>query len=378
MKDLAWLPRDNALKDHHLDSYERANTPPTVRYELRPLASPEGKAVAGLSAAWITLDNPAQYNSYTTDMVKRVTLAFQQASVDRGVVAVVFTGVGDKAFCSGGNTDEYAAYYSRRPSEYGEYVDLFNGMVDGILNCKKPTICRVNGLRVGGGQEIGLACDFTISSDLAVFGQAGPKHGSAPDGGATDFLPWFLSIEDAMYSCVSCESWSAYKMKLKGLISAALPVLWHSGKFVRNPLVRTDMFIDDGEIVYGEPVPADRFDAARALVKSSEIRLDRVDAEVDRLVWKFANLFPGCLMKSIDGIRAKKKVFWDQMKVPNRHWLATNMSGEAFLGFTAFATRKQTGRDVIDFLAYRQAIAAGKPFDDDLVASVLPAPRERT
>ncbi|HXX82573.1 MAG TPA: 6-oxocyclohex-1-ene-1-carbonyl-CoA hydratase [Casimicrobiaceae bacterium] len=378
MKDLAWLPRDNALKDHHLDSYEHANTPPTVRYELRPLASPEGKAVAGLSAAWITLDNPAQYNSYTTDMVKRVTLAFQQASVDRGVVAVVFTGVGDKAFCSGGNTDEYAAYYSRRPSEYGEYVDLFNGMVDGILNCKKPTICRVNGLRVGGGQEIGLACDFTISSDLAVFGQAGPKHGSAPDGGATDFLPWFLSIEDAMYSCVSCESWSAYKMKLKGLISAALPVLWHSGKFVRNPLVRTDMFIDDGEIVYGEPVPADRFDAARALVKSSEIRLDRVDAEVDRLVWKFANLFPGCLMKSIDGIRAKKKVFWDQMKVPNRHWLATNMSGEAFLGFTAFATRKQTGRDVIDFLAYRQAIAAGKPFDDDLVASVLPAPRERT
>ena len=378
MKDLAWLPRDNALKDHHLDSYERANTPPTVRYELRPLASPEGKAVAGLSAAWITLDNPAQYNSYTTDMVKRVTLAFQQASVDRGVVAVVFTGVGDKAFCSGGNTDEYAAYYSRRPSEYGEYVDLFNGMVDGILNCKKPTICRVNGLRVGGGQEIGLACDFTISSDLAVFGQAGPKHGSAPDGGATDFLPWFLSIEDAMYSCVSCETWSAYKMKLKGLISAALPVLWHSGKFVRNPLVRTDMFIDDGEIVYGEPVPADRFDAARALVKSSEIRLDRVDAEVDRLVWKFANLFPGCLMKSIDGIRAKKKVFWDQMKVPNRHWLATNMSGEAFLGFTAFATRKQTGRDVIDFLAYRQAIAAGKPFDDDLVASVLPAPRERT
>jgi 6-oxo-cyclohex-1-ene-carbonyl-CoA hydrolase len=298
--------------------------------------------------------------------------------VDRGVVAVVFTGVGDKAFCSGGNTDEYAAYYSRRPSEYGEYVDLFNGMVDGILNCKKPTICRVNGLRVGGGQEIGLACDFTISSDLAVFGQAGPKHGSAPDGGATDFLPWFLSIEDAMYSCVSCESWSAYKMKLKGLISAALPVLWHSGKFVRNPLVRTDMFIDDGEIVYGEPVPAERLDAARALVKSAVIRFDRVDAEVDRLVWKFANLFPGCLMKSIDGIRAKKKVFWDQMKVPNRHWLATNMSGEAFLGFTAFATRKQTGRDVIDFLAYRQAIAAGKPFDDDLVASVLPAPRERT
>jgi 6-oxo-cyclohex-1-ene-carbonyl-CoA hydrolase len=164
-------------------------------------------------------------------------------------------------------------------------------------------------------------------------------------------------------------------MKLKGLITAALPVLWHSGAFVRNPLVRTDAFLDDGEIVYGEPVTGERLEAARALMKASGIRFDRVDAEVDRLVWKFANLFPGCLMKSIDGIRSKKKFFWDQMKVPNRHWLGANMSGEAFLGFTAFATRKQTGRDVIDFLAYRQALAAGKQFDDDLAASVLPAPR---
>lgn len=375
MKDLAWLPRDNALKDHRITSYKNDGTAPTVRYELRPLTSPEGKAVEGLFVAWITLDNPAQYNSYTTDMVKQTVHAFQHASANRNVVAVVFTGAGDKAFCSGGNTDEYAAYYSRRPNEYGEYVDLFNAMVDGILNCKKPTICRVNGLRVAGGQEIGLACDFTISSDLAVFGQAGPKHGSAPDGGSTDFLPWFLSIEDAMYSCVSCETWSAYKMKLKGLITAVLPVLWHQGNYVRNPLVRTDAFVDDGEIVYGESVATDKVDAARALIKSAEIRFDRVDAEVDRLVWKFANLFPQCLMKSIDGIRAKKKVFWDQMKVPNRYWLANNMSGEAFLGFTAFATRKQTGRDVIDFLAYRQAIAAGEQLDEEVAARVLPPPR---
>jgi len=74
-------------------------------------------------------------------------------------------------------------------------MDLFNGMVDSILDCKKPTICRVNGMRVAGGQEIGMACDLSVASDLAVFGQAGPRHGSAPDGGSTDFLPWYLSIE---------------------------------------------------------------------------------------------------------------------------------------------------------------------------------------
>ena len=57
---------------------------------------------------------------------------------------------------------------------------LFNDMVTGILTCDKPVINRVNGMRVGGGQEIGMACDFSIASDLARFGQAGPRHGSAP------------------------------------------------------------------------------------------------------------------------------------------------------------------------------------------------------
>ena len=141
------------------------------------------------------------------------------------MVAAVFTAVGDRAFCTGGNTKEYAEYYSKRPNEYGEYMDLFIGMVDAILGCKKPTICRVNGMRVAGGQEIGMACDLTVSSDLALFGQAGPRHGSAPDGGSTDFLPWMLSIEDAVWNCVSCELWSAYKMKMKGLITTVVPVL---------------------------------------------------------------------------------------------------------------------------------------------------------
>ncbi len=94
------------------------------------------------------------------------------------MAASIFSGVGNMAFCTGGNTKEYAEYYSMWPQEYGDYMDLFNGMVDAILNCKKPTICRVNGMRVAGGQEIGMANDLAISSDLAIFGQVGSKHGS--------------------------------------------------------------------------------------------------------------------------------------------------------------------------------------------------------
>ena len=373
---LEWLRRDNELKDHQLfDNSHFGKDAPTVIYEERPIVDDKGVKADGLYSAWIWLNNPTQYNSYTTEMVKGVIAGFQRASSDRKIVAVVFAAVGDKAFCTGGNTAEYSAYYSKRPNEYGEYMDLFNAMVDGILNCKKPVICRVNGMRVAGGQEIGMATDLTVTSDLAVFGQAGPKHGSAPDGGSTDFLPWMLNMEDAMYNCISCETWSAYKMKAKNLVTKVVPVLKKDGKWVRNPLVRTDTYVDDGEIVYGEPVAADKVAGAKTLMGECKTDFELLDAEVNRLVWKFANLFPLCLMKSIDGIRAKKKFFWDQMKLANRHWLAANMNHEAWLGFNAFDAKKVTGKDLIDFIKYRQLVAEGALFDDKWAEQVLAKPK---
>ena len=375
---LEWMPRDNGYKDHLLHGQAHWGTEaPCVVYEKRPLTEPSGKVVEGLYTAWIRLNNPKQFNSYTTEMVKGVIAGFENASLDRSVVAVVFTGTGPFAFCTGGNTKEYSEYYSLRCDEYGQYMELFNHMVDAILMCKKPTICRVNGMRVAGGQEIGMACDIAVSSDLAIYGQAGPKHGSAPDGGATDFLPWFLGMEDAMWNCVSCEMWSAYKMKMKGLISKCVPVLKVDGKWVRNPTIVTDKYVDDGEIVYGESVTGEALNQARAFLKQHQPNADfeLLDKEVDKIVWRFANLFPGCLIKSIDSVRQKKKYYWDLSKNSNRHWLAANMGGEAFLGFGAFNTKKITGEDVIDFIKFRQNVAAGRTWDMDMFAEVMGKPK---
>ncbi len=373
---LDWMHRDDQIKDHtYVDDRYWGADPPCTVYEKKPILDPGGNPVQDLYSAWIRLNNPAQYNSYTTEMVKGVIAGFSAASQDRSVVAVVFTGTGDRAFCTGGNTKEYAEYYSKRPNEYGEYMDLFNAMVDGILNCKKPTICRVNGMRVAGGQEIGMACDLSISSDLAVFGQAGPRHGSAPDGGSSDFLPWMLSIEDAMWNCISCELWSAYKMKLKGLITKSVPTLKKDGRMIRNPRVITDRFLEDGEIVYGEFKQGEELEQAKSLLENTETDFSLLDREVHSILWTFTNLFPGCLIKSVDGIRAKKKFFWDQMKLPNRHWLAANMMGEAFLGFNAFNNKKATGRDVVDFVKLRRKIARGGLFDDGFFEEVLPGPK---
>ena len=377
MADLNWLPRESGLKDHYLWGDECfSDQDPGIIFEKKPIIDPGGKPVEDLYSAWITLNNPKQYNSYTTDMVKGVIAAFQRASADNSVVAAVFTAVGDKAFCTGGNTREYAEYYSGRPNEYGNYMDLFNGMVDSILTCKKPTICRVNGMRVAGGQEIGMACDIAVSSDLAIFGQAGPRHGSAPDGGSSDFLPWMLPIELAMWNCISCELWSAYKMKHLGLISKCVPVINDNGKWVRNPAIIIDKWIEDGEIVYGEFKTGDAAKKAREYVKNAKTDFELLATEVNKILWTYTNLFPGCLIKSVEGIRLKKKFFWDQAKVINRHWLAVNMNTEAYLGFNAFNTKKITGKDTIDFIEYRRRMARGDAFDLEFMAAVLGKPKE--
>jgi 6-oxo-cyclohex-1-ene-carbonyl-CoA hydrolase len=346
-----------------------------VTFERRPARCPGGTVLDGLFHAWITLDNPAQYNSYTTEMIKGVILAFRRASAMRDVVTVVFTGAGDKAFCSGGNTKEYAEYYAGNPQEYRQYMRLFNDMVSTILACDKPVICRVNGMRVGGGQEIGMACDFSIAQDLARFGQAGPKHGSAPIGGATDFLPLMIGGEQAMVSGILCEPWSAHKAYRMGIISDLVPALKVDDEFVPNPLVETQQYLDDlGRIVHGESKTGEALAAGKALLKQGSVDLSLLDEATERLCAKFIHMFPDCLTKTLEELRKPKLNAWNANKENSRAWLALNMMTEARAGFRAFNEPADGNRE-IDFIGLRQALAAGEPWTDELTESLLPAAR---
>ena len=348
----------------------------SILFEKRPCLDFEGNKVDNIYNAWIFLNNPSQYNSYTTDAVKEVILAFRQASNDRSVNAVVFTAVGDKAFCTGGNTKEYAEYYAGNPQEYRQYMRLFNDMVSAILMCDKPVICRANGMRIGGGQEIGMACDFTIAQDMARFGQAGPKHGSAPDGGSTDFLHLFVGVERAMYSCTACDPWSAHEALRYGLLTEVVPSLKVDGKFIPNPLVITDKWIDDsGNIIYGMPKKGTALDEAKTLLKSGEVDLSRLDEAVERLCTKLMMTFPNCLSKTINSIRKKKLEHWDKNKESNRDWLALNMMTEAKAGFRAFNEGQGKNREV-DFITLRQRLALGMEWDDEMHRAISPQFRE--
>ena len=357
------------LNDHNLVPTEIV---PGVLYEKRPAKRADGTVAEGLYNAWITLDNQKQYNSYTTDMVKGVIMAFRDASNARDVSSVVFTGAGDKAFCTGGNTKEYAEYYAGNPQEYRQYMRLFNDMVSAILGCDKPVICRVNGMRIGGGQEIGMAADFSVAQDLAKFGQAGPKHGSAPIGGATDFLPVMVGAELAMVSGSLCEPWSAHKAYRTGIIMDLVPALKVDGKFVPNPLVITDRYLDEfGKIVHGESKTGAELAAGKELLKKGAIDLSLLDAKVEEICAKILHTFPDCFTKTIQELRKPKLNAWNANKENSRDWLGLNMMTEARTGFRAFNEGPKEDRE-IDFVALRQALAKGAPWTAELIESLIP------
>ena len=358
----------STLKNHNIvdTNYQE------ILFEKRPCLDRDGKLIDGLFNAWIILNNPKQYNSYTTGAVKEVILAFGEASNDRAVVAVVFTAVGDKAFCTGGNTKEYAEYYAGNPQEYSQYMRLFNDMVSAILKCEKPVICRVNGMRIGGGQEIGMACDFTIASDLARFGQAGPKHGSAPIGGATDFLPLFVGIERAMMSLTLCEPWTAHQAYYYGLITDIVPVLKAEGKFIPNPMVVADKITDAyGRFVFGTMKKGDDLKQAKELMTTAETDFTMLDEAVNGLIAKLLHTFPNCMSKTISEVRKFKLEHWDKNKEGSREWLALNMMTEAKAGFKAFNDGPKENREV-DFVKLRQLLAAGHEWNDSLHEQVSP------
>jgi len=357
------------MNDHNLVP---GFAPKEIVVSHRAVRDHSGSPVEGLHNVWITLNNPEEMNSYTTPMIKEIILAIREASNDRAAVAVILTGAGTASFCTGGNTREYAEVYAGHPGEYRQYMRLFNDMVTAILHCDKPVICRVNGMRVGGGQEIGMACDFSIASDLALFSQAGPKHGSAPDGGSTDFLPLFVGIERSMMSATLCQSWSAHRFYWLGGLTQIVPALRVDGEWLPNPLVITHRLLDSyGRMAIGEPKSGAERETGKALLARGRVDLTLLDDAVDDLTTKLLYTMPDCLTKTIESVRKHKLEHWDRNSESNRAWLSLNMMTEANAGFRAFHHGTKQKREV-DFIRLRQRLADGAGWTEELVEEIAP------
>jgi len=86
------------------------------------------------------------------------------------VAVIVYTGAGDRAFCTGGDVKEYEEVYTRSPRDYWKYMGLFSAYIESIVNTGKPVIARVNGMAVGGGNESHLAGDLSVIAEHAYVG----------------------------------------------------------------------------------------------------------------------------------------------------------------------------------------------------------------
>lgn len=216
-----------------------------------------------------------------------------------------------------------------------------------------------------------MACDFSVAQDLATFGQAGPRHGSAPDGGSTDFLPLFVGAEAAMQSCTLCEPWSAHKALRMGLVTGIVPALELDGRFVPNPLVVTERWTDEyGRVVHGEFKTGEEREQAKQRLARGKVDLRLLDQAVTELVWKLANTMPGCLSKTIESVRKHKLEHWDRNKETNRAWLALNMTNEGRTGFRAFHEGTKDCREP-DFLLLRRRLAEGADWNEELIEEVI-------
>ena len=136
--------------------------------------------------AIITMNRPQRYNAFRAKTVEEMINAFRRAWADRNVQAVILTGAGEKAFCTGGDVKQRAETGDYGPSESGMFE--IGNLHKVIRDIPKPVIAAVNGLAIGGGHVLHVLCDLTIAADTARFGQSGPKVGSFdagwPPGGA--------------------------------------------------------------------------------------------------------------------------------------------------------------------------------------------------
>src|SRR3990172_5259177 len=134
--------------------------------------------------ATVTFNRPQVFNAYSTKTLTELIAAFQDASWDDSVAVIVLTGAGTKAFCTGGDVAEYEHKFIEKPHDYWKWMGLFSGALDALRNIGKPTIARLNGIVVGGGNEFNLACDLAVMAEHAYIRQVGTRVGSVAAGGA--------------------------------------------------------------------------------------------------------------------------------------------------------------------------------------------------
>ncbi len=184
-----------------------------IRYEL-----------SGDGIAKITIDRPEVRNAFRPETVIELMDAFERAREDTDVGAIILTGEGDKAFCSGGDqrVRGESGYRVGGTAAVGRFhvTDLHMQ----IRRLPKPVVAMVAGYAVGGGHVLHVVCDLTIAADNAIFGQTGPRVGSWDGGFGTSVLRDLVGTKKAKEIWLLCRQYDARQALEMGLVNAVVPL----------------------------------------------------------------------------------------------------------------------------------------------------------
>lgn len=171
--------------------------------------------------ATITINRPKVLNACTGANFAEIGRLLGVAAEDRKVGVVVITGVGERAFCAGGDVNwEKGDQDTDGPAfQDNEYV-----LDKQIAECPKPVIARVNGYAIGGGNHLHYWCDLTIAAEHAILGQNGPRVGSPAGGRVVAHSANIIGHKRAREMWMLARRYTAKQMLDWGLINAVVPM----------------------------------------------------------------------------------------------------------------------------------------------------------
>lgn len=167
-----------------------------------------------------TIQGEARRNVFTQAMVTELGEALIALNARREVRAVVLTGAGDKAFCAGADLKERAAMSLERVREF---LDRLNDALSGLESAHPAVIAAMNGLALGGGLELALACDLRVASASGELGVPEVKLGIIPGAGGTQRLTRLVGVGRAKDLAMTGRRIGAEEALAWGLVNRVVP-----------------------------------------------------------------------------------------------------------------------------------------------------------
>ncbi len=171
----------------------------------------------------ITINRPDRLNAFRQRTVDELIAAFENAGGSADIGAVILTGAGPKAFCTGGDVKDFkvgSGYEGAAWTGIGLRVETLHRLMRAI---PQPVIAAVNGWAIGGGNVLQVVCDLSIAAEHAKFGQVGPRYGSFDAGFGTAYLARLVGERRAREIWLRCKTYTAAEAEAMGLINAVVP-----------------------------------------------------------------------------------------------------------------------------------------------------------